>query len=128
MHLQWHFGHTLWAFQEKPGRRIYDPGWVKVWNILSYMQNLREVYVDLDAYLEEEADTLTALIEAEVFEPLMRVRAASRFVVKITWPPNQVSSTLEVPFVVDRPASRGDMVTAAQYRLEASECFGSSEY
>ena len=57
---------------------------MKVWEIMARMRGLTDIQVDLDAYLED--GVLSAGIEAEVFKPLLAVRQAGRFDVRVTWP------------------------------------------
>ena len=56
---------------------------MKVWEIMARMRGLTDIQVDLDAYLED--GILSAGIEAEVFKPLLEVRQAGRFDVRVTW-------------------------------------------
>lgn len=89
-------------------RRTYPPSWDAVWKILSGMQGLCELYVDLDAYLESEA--FNPEIEADIFEPLVAVRVASKYVVRVPWLLTVESSSINLPFVVERPRGRKDMI------------------
>ncbi|KAL2059364.1 hypothetical protein ABVK25_000657 [Lepraria finkii] len=83
LHLKWHFGYRLWCGHEDQ-RLKDDPVWMKVWEIMAKMTGLTDIQVDLDAYLED--GVLSAGIEAEVFKPLLGVRQAGRFDVRVTWP------------------------------------------
>ncbi len=82
---------------------------------MSLMQGLREIDVDLDAYLI--GDTLTPADEAEIFEPLMAVTVASEFVVKVSWTPRLEPSPL-MPFRLDRPSSSGEAIARMQRRVD----------
>lgn len=59
------------------------------------MGNLREVHVDLDAYVDTV--TLSPEIEAEVLKPLMRIIKVPSFVVRVSWPEDPRLSLLEEP-------------------------------
>lgn len=122
MHLQWHFGYGLWSLQNPAECRRYDPAWVKVWNILSQMEGLGELHVDLDAYLA--AKSLSPEVEAEVLEPLMRLTVAHTFVVKISWQSHLESSNVSLPFRLDQPTDRGGIpvVSRTLCQLQIREC------
>ncbi len=88
---------------------------------MSLMQGLREIDVDLDAYLMGE--TLTPSDEAEVFEPLMAVTVAPQFVVKVSWRPS-LKTSASMPFRFDRPANRDEAIARIQPRLRPSDHLG----
>lgn len=74
---------------------------MKVWEIMAKMKGLTDIQVDLDAYLED--GVLSAGIEAEVFKPLLGVRQAGRFDVRVTWPGRTGREGHEVREVREEP-------------------------
>lgn len=92
---------------------------------MALMQGLREIDIDLDAYLEGE--TLTPAAEMEVFEPLMAVTAAPHFVVRPSWPAG-LEQSASMPFTLDRPANSHEAVSRMQRRLRPCEHLGPCDF
>ncbi|KAK0514043.1 hypothetical protein JMJ35_003765 [Cladonia borealis] len=89
IHLKYHFGYRLWwedpdNYVKRPWR---DPVWNQVWDIIKGMEELRNVIVDIDAYLEY--GKLSWETERDLFERLGTVKLRSGgergFVVRVNW-------------------------------------------
>lgn len=78
---------------------------------MSLMQGLREIDVDLDAYLD--SDTLSPADEAEIYEPMMAVTVAPLFLVNVAWDPTVKSSDAR-PFRLQRPPKRKEAIMRMQ--------------
>ena len=96
--------------------RTYAPSWVAVWNILSAMPALRELHVDLGAYLETKA--LSPEIEAEILHPLTAVRVTSKYIVKVPWTLTKEHDALNSPFRVERPVDKENTALGLQESLD----------
>ena len=68
------------------------------------MEGLTIIDVDLDAYLEYPS--MTPIAEAEIFIPLLVVRRATDFVVKLTWPGPGNTILPNAPFRLERQTRR----------------------
>lgn len=68
---------------------------------MALMQGLREIDVDLYAYLT--GNTLAPSVESEIFEPLMAVTMAPLFVVRVSWLPG-LKPPASIPFRLIHPA------------------------
>ena len=75
------------------------------------MKGLRDIQVDLDAYLED--GVLSAEVEEEVFRPLLEVRQAGRFDVRVTWP---------VVGRRDREVGRGEPFRLVRWTTTEADC------
>lgn len=118
IHLKWHFGYELWCGQGSE-RRKHGSAWNKVWQTMSRMKGLRDIQVDLDAYLETE--TLSPMVEADVLAPLMAVTTAPNFVIKASWPlgPEPSAPMTKTPYRLLRPANAKEAVQDRPQRAEA---------
>ena len=75
---------------------------------MSHMDGLRIIDVDLDAYLEYPS--MTPIAEAEIFIPLLAIRKATDFVVKVTWPGPGYTILPNAPFRLERTARRTQFI------------------
>ncbi len=89
IHLKYHFGYRLlWEDPDNYRKRsLRDPVWNQVWEIIKGMEELKNVIVDLDAYLEY--GRVGRELERDLFERLgaVRLRGGGErgFVVRVTW-------------------------------------------
>ena len=103
VHLRYHFGYHLWTVDPPVHGPKFDQNWHNMWEILSQSQGLQELLVDLHAYLE--AFFMPPVTEAKVFKPLMAMKVASKFRVKVSWLGHPDSSAaLDAPFHLERRA------------------------
>ncbi|KAL6717569.1 hypothetical protein ACLMJK_005484 [Lecanora helva] len=97
VHLQWHFGFNLTLKDWEPLRLSSPPTWGQVWNqtwkTLSEMSEIRELYLDIFAYVTKN-EAPGSVVEAAILEPVMEVSSASKIVVKLSWPPSIDPSSL----------------------------------
>lgn len=89
---------------------------------MSLMQGLREIDIDLDAYLD--SDTLRPEDEAEIYEPMMAVTVAPTFLVNVAWDPSVKSSDTR-PFRLQRPPKRKEAIMRMQ-GVSRSDAFPAS--
>ena len=89
IHLKYHFGYKLWW--RDPDRYLKppltEPLWHQVWDIIKRMEELKNVIVDIDAYLEDwRLDWQT---ERDLFEDIGKVKlrsgGVSGLVVRVNW-------------------------------------------
>jgi hypothetical protein len=104
----------LWDGNCEP-HQIHGPEWLKVWEILACMRQLRDIHIDLDAYVDKV--TLSPEVEAEVFTPLMRMTQVPNFVVRVSWPEDPRPSLLgETPFRLIHAADGDGLKSSRQER------------
>lgn len=119
VHLKWHFGMRLWDGNCDP-RQIHGPEWLKVWEIMATMAQLRAVHIALDAYVDNI--TLNPLTEVEVLTPLMKMTQVQDFVVTVSWPGDLGPSLLgATPFRLLHSADGDGLEIRDQPRYAKSE-------
>ena len=84
IHLKYHLGYKLWWRVKPP---LTEPTWHQVWDIIKRMEELKNVIVDIDAYLED--GRLDWETERDLFEDIGRVKlrggGVSGLVVRVNW-------------------------------------------
>lgn len=108
VHLTWHFGYDLWPEVGDELPRKESSTWNSVWKEMASMRGLREIDVDLSAYLT--GNTLAASDEAEIYGPLMAVTVAPLFVVRVSWLPGLEPPSSSIPFRLVHPARNVEAV------------------
>ena len=77
--------------------QIHSPEWLEAWDLLTRMHQLKEIRIDLDAYISNIS--LRPETELEVFKPLMNLTRGLIFVVTTSWPEDSRASLLrQAPF------------------------------